>query len=89
MPEQLLVTIEEAGKMIRVGRTRMYELVAAHTIPSVRIGRSVRVPVAALRDWIIGELTPDESQRVQDRNGTARRMGESDDARPARTRRGA
>jgi len=57
MPEQLLVTIEEAGKMIRVGRTRMYELVASRTIPSVRIGRSVRVPVAALREWINGEMS--------------------------------
>jgi len=86
MPEQLLVTIEEAGKMIRVGRTRMYELVASRTIPSVRIGRSVRVPVHALREWINGELAGD-SPAEKTHSSAGKRTGGCDAERqPTNTR---
>jgi len=56
-PNQLLLTIAEAGEIIRVGRTRMYALVASGAIPAVRIGRSVRIPVDALREWINANVT--------------------------------
>lgn len=50
--EKLLLTAIEAGEAIGVGRTRIYELIATHQIPSVRIGKSVRVPTKALQEWI-------------------------------------
>jgi excisionase family DNA binding protein len=34
----------------------MYELIANKTIPSIRLGASVRVPVDALRKWIESQL---------------------------------
>jgi excisionase family DNA binding protein len=44
----LLLTIVEAARVLSIGRTTMYELVAAGEIDVVHIGRAVRVPVAEL-----------------------------------------
>jgi excisionase family DNA binding protein len=50
--EKLLYKPHEAAEAIGVSRARAYELIAAKTIPSIRIGASLRVPVDALRKWI-------------------------------------
>jgi excisionase family DNA binding protein len=49
---QILVTMEEAAECLRIGRTSMYALVMAGEVDSVRIGRSRRVPVGALHDYV-------------------------------------
>ncbi len=49
---KLLVTVEEAAVMLSIGRTAAWELVRSHTIRSVKIGRTRRVPVVAMRDYI-------------------------------------
>ena len=54
--DRLLLRPVEAAEVIGVGRSRMYELLAAGDIPSVRIGSSIRVPVDALRAWIDRQL---------------------------------
>jgi excisionase family DNA binding protein len=48
----LLLTIIEAAHVLSIGRTTMYELVAAGEIDVVHIGRAVRVPVAALDAFV-------------------------------------
>lgn len=50
--EKLTVTVAEAATMVSVGRSTGYELVARGEWPSITIGRSVRVPVDALRAWV-------------------------------------
>jgi len=50
--DKLLLTPTEAATQIGVGRTRIYDLIARGVIPSVRIGRSRRVPLDALREWV-------------------------------------
>lgn len=50
--QPLLLRVEDAARMIGVGRTRMFELVWSNEIPSVRIGRSVRIPRERLLRWI-------------------------------------
>ena len=52
MNEKLLLKPAEAAEVIGVSRSRAYELIGSGQIPSIRIGGSVRVPVAALRAWI-------------------------------------
>jgi excisionase family DNA binding protein len=56
MSEKLLLRPIEAAEAIGVSRSRAYELIGSGQIPSIRIGSSVRVPVAALKDWIEREL---------------------------------
>ena len=50
--EKGLVTIEEAAEWLSMGRTATYALIASGRLASVYIGRSRRVPVAALRAFV-------------------------------------
>lgn len=54
--DRLLLRPTDAAELISVSRSRIYELIAAGTLPSIRIGSSVRVPVAALQAWIQNEI---------------------------------
>lgn len=49
----LVLTVEEAAKVLRIGRSAAYEAARRGELPSVRIGRSLRVPRAAL-DRLLG-----------------------------------
>lgn len=48
----LLLTIRDAARVLALARTTMYELIAAGAIEVVHIGRSARVPVAALEAFV-------------------------------------
>ena len=48
----LLLTIPQAAAVLAVGRTTVYELIGAGDLEAVHIGRSVRVPVEALRLFV-------------------------------------
>ena len=50
--ERLLYRPAEAADAIGVSRSRMYELIASEEIPSIRVGRTLRVPVEGLRQWV-------------------------------------
>jgi excisionase family DNA binding protein len=45
-----VLTVDEAAKVLRLGRSAAYKAVRAKEIPSIRIGRRILVPVAALDD---------------------------------------
>ncbi len=49
---KLLVTVEEAARMLSVGRSLLYRLVLRQEIASVKIGRTRRIPVTALEAFI-------------------------------------
>ena len=48
----LVLTIEEAARCLRIGRTLMYSLVSSGEVESVMIGRLRRVPIAALETYV-------------------------------------
>jgi excisionase family DNA binding protein len=48
--EPLFVRVSEAAHLLRISRAKCYELVALGSIPSVKIGNSLRVPYKALQD---------------------------------------
>ena len=54
--DRLLLRPVEAAEAIGIGRSKVYELLASGDLPSIRIGGSVRVPVAALHAWIERQL---------------------------------
>jgi putative molybdopterin biosynthesis protein len=47
-----LMTIDEARDLLRLTRTRMYQLIRDGIIPSVRLGRGIRLVPAELRAFI-------------------------------------
>lgn len=52
----LLLTVEQAAQVLNISRTRAYELVLSKPpeLESVKIGRTRRVPVAALEAFVEG-----------------------------------
>ena len=51
--EKLLLKPVEVGHLTGLGKSKVYELISAGVIPSVRIGgKSIRVPADRLRKWI-------------------------------------
>lgn len=49
---RLLLTPEAAAERLSCGRSTVYELIQLGQIESIRIGRSRRIPVAALERFI-------------------------------------
>ena len=49
----LLLTITEAAARLSIGRSSAYELIASGQLEIVHIGRSARVPAAAIDDLVI------------------------------------
>jgi excisionase family DNA binding protein len=52
MDEQLLLKVGEVTKRTGLGRTKIYELIAAGQLEAVHIGKAVRVPVSALEEFV-------------------------------------
>ena len=50
--EVMVYTVAETARLLKLGRTTCYELIARGELPTVRVGRSVRVPAEALRAWV-------------------------------------
>jgi excisionase family DNA binding protein len=50
--DPILLRAEEVAELLGLGRTKVFELLSRHELPIVRIGRSVRVPRAALQEWV-------------------------------------
>jgi excisionase family DNA binding protein len=68
-----VLTVEEAARVLRIGRASAYEAVRRGEIPSVHLGRTIRVPRSGLL-LMLGEAAPDDpgafAAREQD-GGTA------------------
>ncbi len=47
-----ILTIPEVAKYLKVSRSKVYSLVARRTLPSLRMGRNVRIRETDLRVWI-------------------------------------
>jgi excisionase family DNA binding protein len=50
--DKLLLTPDEAARVVGISRSKLYELLAGEQIESVHIGRCRRVPAAALAAYV-------------------------------------
>jgi excisionase family DNA binding protein len=48
----LLLTPEEAAQVLRVGRSKVYDLIRTGTLRSVKIGGSRRISISALAEFV-------------------------------------
>ncbi len=51
-PPRLLLRIPEAAETLGIGRTKIYELIATGELPTIRVGRAVRISVSTLQKWV-------------------------------------
>ena len=49
---RLLLRPAEVAEALGIGRSKVYELIHAGELPSIRIGGSIRVPLDRLASWI-------------------------------------
>jgi excisionase family DNA binding protein len=54
--QPLTVTVEQAAKLLGIGRSTAYELVHTGDLPSLRLGRRIVVPMKAL-GMLLGQET--------------------------------
>ena len=66
---QHVLTVAEAGRILRLGRNSMYSAIARNEIPAIRVGRRLLVPRAAL-DRMLSEANIEEDQTGGDEKTT-------------------
>jgi excisionase family DNA binding protein len=61
LPPTLLLTAEEAAAELRIARRRVFEKIANGELRSVKIGKSRRIPRAALEEYVKGLETSQQA----------------------------
>lgn len=49
---KLLLKADEVAHVLNLGRSKVYEMMASGELPTLRIGRAVRVSSAELQQWV-------------------------------------
>ena len=57
--EPICVRINDAARMIGVGRTKLYELIADGEVETVKLGKSTRVITASLHRLVMRQRRPE------------------------------
>lgn len=47
-----LLTVDELADYLHIGRRQAYAAVGRGEVPSIRIGRTIRIPKHALQEWM-------------------------------------
>ncbi|MER8113887.1 helix-turn-helix domain-containing protein [Streptomyces sp. NPDC094031] len=55
MTEELL-TVREVTAALKIGRTKVYDLIRTNELPSLTIGRSRRIPAEAVRTYLASRM---------------------------------
>jgi excisionase family DNA binding protein len=71
MESQLLLTPNDAAIRLSIGRTAIYELIATGELESFKIGRSRRIPSAAVESYV--ERLREQARAEVDANGDLNR----------------
>lgn len=50
--QPLLIRIEEAARLLSLGRSTIYEMIYKGELPSVECGTARRIPLDALKAWV-------------------------------------
>ncbi|MFE0784964.1 excisionase [Streptomyces sp. alain-838] len=51
-----LLTVPEVMARLKVGRTKVYDLIRTHRLVSIKVDGCRRIPVHAVRDFIAGQI---------------------------------
>ena len=51
-PQRLLLRIPEVAETLGIGRSKIYELIATGELPTIHVGRAVRISVSTLQKWV-------------------------------------
>lgn len=54
--ERLVIRVSDAARMLSISKSKLYELINEGTVPAIRVGQSLRIPVGWLHKWIANQL---------------------------------
>lgn len=57
MMDKLVLKAMDVANLLGICRSRVYEMMDSGELPSIKMGRSKRVPVRALNQWIDDRCT--------------------------------
>lgn len=49
---RLFLRIPEVAEALGIGRTKIYEMIATGKLPTIRVGRAIRISVSTLQKWV-------------------------------------
>jgi excisionase family DNA binding protein len=53
---RLLIRVSEAAERLSIARSKAYLMAQTGELPVVRLGKSIRVPVQALDEWLARQI---------------------------------
>jgi excisionase family DNA binding protein len=56
-----VLTVDEARRVLRIGRRQLYRAIAKHDVPALKVGRSIRIPRSGLEAWLAASAEGHES----------------------------
>jgi excisionase family DNA binding protein len=65
--EPLTYTITEAMQVAKIGRTLLFERIAAGELPVTRIGRRTLIPADGLKAWLQSHTTEAPALKIRGR----------------------
>jgi excisionase family DNA binding protein len=48
----LVLTVDEARRVLRIGRRQLYQAIARRDVHTLKVGRSIRIPRSSLESWL-------------------------------------
>ena len=57
---KVLLSVDEAAVALSLGRSAVYELIMRKELASIKVGRTRRVPVVALHQYVLRRLEEEE-----------------------------
>ena len=48
----LVLTVDEARRVLRIGRRQLYQAIARRDVHTVKVGRTIRIPRSSLAAWL-------------------------------------
>jgi len=57
--EPICVKVNDAARMIGIGRTKLYELIASGEIEAIKLGKSTRIMTASLHELVMRRRGPE------------------------------
>ena len=63
---RLVLTVKEVARLLGINKNSIYGAIARGELPHIRIGRSIRVPRAALERFLAGKelVAPDDEAQI-------------------------
>ena len=59
-----LLKVDEVAALLKLGRTKVYQLVAEGELPAVRIGKVLRISAETLQEWISQQAVTSPGERT-------------------------